>query len=145
MAADAETATQHAQQETARSQVAACAARAETGRVRADAGKMLDQVRAEAARERDELRADFRARAEHAERQANAYRDEPGQLHAARHDTTPPPETAAAQPALRPHGARPASRPPETGPLPRQAPRGRSDTSNQQPARAIATQIRPVD
>ena len=85
-AADAETAAQHAQQETARAQAAARAAQAETGRVRADAGKMLDEVRAEAARERDELRTDLRARAERAERQADAYRDELGQLRAASHD-----------------------------------------------------------
>jgi hypothetical protein len=43
---------------------------------------MLDQVRAEAARERDELRADLRARAERAERQADAYRDELSRLRA---------------------------------------------------------------
>ena len=82
-AADAEAAARQAQQETARAQAAARAAQAETGRVRADAEKMLDQVRAEAARERDELRADLRARAERAEQQADAYRDELGQLRAA--------------------------------------------------------------
>jgi hypothetical protein len=58
------------------------AALAETERVRADAGKMPDQVRAEATRKCDELRADLRARAERAERQADAYRDELGQLRA---------------------------------------------------------------
>ena len=81
-AADAEAAARQAQQETACAQAAARAAQAETERVRADAGKILDKVRAEAARERDELRADLRARAERAERQADAYRDELGQLRA---------------------------------------------------------------
>ena len=57
-AAAAEDTARHAGKETAR------AAQDETGRVRADVGKMLGQVRAEAARERDELRADLRARAE---------------------------------------------------------------------------------
>jgi colicin import membrane protein len=85
-AADAGAAAEQAQQETARAQAVGRAAQAETGRVRAEAGKMLDQVRAEAARERDELRADLRARAERAERQADAYRDELGQLRAASHD-----------------------------------------------------------
>jgi hypothetical protein len=79
-AADAEAAAQQAQQETACAQAAARAAQAETERVRTDAGKIRDKVRAEAARERDELRADLRARAERAERQADAYRDELGQL-----------------------------------------------------------------
>jgi hypothetical protein len=73
-------AARQAQQETARVQAAARAAQAETERVRADAEKMLDQVRADAARERDELRADLRARAERAEQQADAYRDELGRL-----------------------------------------------------------------
>jgi colicin import membrane protein len=82
-AAAAEDTARHAGQETARAQAAARAAQAETERVRADAGKMLDQVRAEAARERDELRADLRARAE---RQADAYRDELDRLRAASHD-----------------------------------------------------------
>ena len=41
---------------------------------------MLAGFRAEAARDRDELRADLRARAERAERQADAYRDELAQL-----------------------------------------------------------------
>ena len=85
-AAAAEDTARHAGQETARAQAAARAAQAETERVRADAGKMLDQVRAEATRERDELRADLRARAERAERQADAYRDELDRLRAASHD-----------------------------------------------------------
>jgi hypothetical protein len=44
---------------------------------------MLAAFRADAARDRDELRADLRARAERAERQADAYRDELTQLRAA--------------------------------------------------------------
>jgi hypothetical protein len=49
---------------------------------------MLAGFRADAARERDELRADLRARAEHAERQADAYRDDLAQLRAGTsHDT----------------------------------------------------------
>lgn len=49
---------------------------------------MLTGFRAEAARDRDELRADLRARAERAERQADAYRDELDQLHTTvGHDT----------------------------------------------------------
>ena len=49
---------------------------------------MLTDFRADAARDRDELRADLRARAEHAERQADAYRDELAQLRAGvSHDT----------------------------------------------------------
>ena len=43
---------------------------------------MLAGFRADAARDRDELRADLRARAERAERQADAYRDELAQLRA---------------------------------------------------------------
>jgi hypothetical protein len=58
------------------------AARAEAGRVRAASDKILADFRADAARERDELRADLRARAEHAERQADAYRDEFARLRA---------------------------------------------------------------
>jgi hypothetical protein len=51
---------------------------------------MLTGFRAEAARDRDELRADLRARAERAERQADAYRDELAQLRAGIvHDTDP--------------------------------------------------------
>ena len=57
-----------------------CSARAETGRARADADKLLAQCRAEAAREREEMRADLRARAERAEREADAYRAELAQL-----------------------------------------------------------------
>ncbi|HUY49181.1 MAG TPA: hypothetical protein VMV92_26255 [Streptosporangiaceae bacterium] len=75
-AATAQDAARQAQQETARAQEAAQAAQAETQRVRADAERMLDHSRADAARERDELRADLRARAERAEHQADAYRDE---------------------------------------------------------------------
>jgi hypothetical protein len=87
-AAQAEHATQLAQQETARAQAAEQAARAETSRVRADADKMLTGFRADAARDRNELRIDLRARAEHAERQADAYRDELAQLRAGTsHDT----------------------------------------------------------
>jgi len=44
---------------------------------------MLASFRADTARDRDELRADLRARAERAERQADAYRDELTQLRAA--------------------------------------------------------------
>jgi hypothetical protein len=62
------------QQKTARAQAAAEAARAERGRARADAKKMLAQWRAEATREREQMRADLRARAERAEREADAYR-----------------------------------------------------------------------
>ena len=59
-----------------------------SGRVRADAEKMLAGFRADAARDRDELRADLRARAERAEHQADAYRDELDQLRAGtNHDT----------------------------------------------------------
>ena len=50
---------------------------------------MLVGFRADAARDREELRADLRARAERAERQADAYRDELAQLRAqTSHDTT---------------------------------------------------------
>jgi ElaB/YqjD/DUF883 family membrane-anchored ribosome-binding protein len=55
---------------------------ASTGRVRADAEKMLAGMGADAVRDRDELRADLRARAERAEQQADAYRDELAQLRA---------------------------------------------------------------
>ena len=92
-AAQAEQAARLAQQEAARALAAAEAARAETGRVRADADKMLAGFRADAARDRDELRADLRARAERAEQQADAYRDELAQLRAEtqpRHATQPP-------------------------------------------------------
>jgi len=87
-AAAAEQAARLAQQDVARAQAAEQAARAETGRVRADAEKMLATFRADAARDRDELRADLRARAERAEREADAYRDELTQLRAqANHGT----------------------------------------------------------
>ena len=95
-AEQAEQATQLAQQEAAGAQAAAEAARAETGRVRADADKMLAGFRVDAARDRDELRADLRARAERAERQADAYRDELAQLRAGTgHDTGTTPEQDA--------------------------------------------------
>jgi hypothetical protein len=55
------------------------AAKAETGRVRADADKMLVGFRADAARDRDESRADLRARAV----RADTYRDELAKLRAA--------------------------------------------------------------
>ena len=42
----------------------------------------MAQFRAEAARERDELRADLRARAERAEREADAFRAELAQIRA---------------------------------------------------------------
>jgi colicin import membrane protein len=88
-AEQAEQATGMAQQETARAQAAEQASRAEADRVRADADKMLTGFRADAARGRDELRADLRARAEHAERQADAYRDELAELRAQPgHDAT---------------------------------------------------------
>jgi colicin import membrane protein len=85
-AEQAEQAARLAQQEATRAQAAEQAALAETGRVRADADKMLAAFRADAARDRDELRADLRTRAERAERQADTYRDELTQLRAA----TPP-------------------------------------------------------
>jgi hypothetical protein len=105
-AAQAEQATGLAQQETARALAAEQAARAEAGRVRADADKMLAGFRADAARDRDELRADLRARAEHAERQVDAYRGELAQLRAAAsHDAG---TTAAAR---TPRRTRPATQP----------------------------------
>ena len=53
---------------------------------------MLASFRADAARDRDELRADLRARAERAEHQADAYRDELDQLRAeTSHHTDSPP------------------------------------------------------
>ncbi len=85
-AGQAEAAASLAQNEAARSQAAADAARADTGRVRADADKMLASFRDDAARDRDEMRADLRARAERAERQADAYRDELAQLRAGTSD-----------------------------------------------------------
>jgi hypothetical protein len=52
------------------------------------AGQMLASFRADAAHDRDELRTDLRARAERAERQADAYRDELAQLRVGTsHDT----------------------------------------------------------
>ncbi len=81
-AEQAEEAARLAQQEAVRAQAAAEAAQAETDRVRADADKMPASFGADAARDRDELRADLRARAERAERQADAYRDELAQLRA---------------------------------------------------------------
>jgi len=69
-----------------RAEAAATAAHAETERVRVDAARVLGEARADAAREREELRADLRARAERAERQADAYRDELAQLRAASPD-----------------------------------------------------------
>ena len=43
---------------------------------------MLASFRADAARDRDELRVDLRGRAERAEREADAYREELTQLRA---------------------------------------------------------------
>jgi len=82
-AEQAEQAARLAQQEASRAQAAEQAALAETGRIRADADKMLAAFRADSARDRDELRADLRTRAERAERQADAYREELTQLRAA--------------------------------------------------------------
>lgn len=82
-ATEAKAAVAEARQDIARARAAAGAAQAETERVRADAARMLGEARADAAREREELRADLRARAERAERQADAYRDELAQLRAA--------------------------------------------------------------
>src|ERR1019366_5854496 len=82
LAAEAEQAAQLAQQEASRAQAAAEAARAESGRVRADAEKMLTSFRADSARDLRALRTDLRARAERAERQADAYLDELAQLRA---------------------------------------------------------------
>ena len=93
-AGQAEQADRLAQQEAIRAQAAEQAALAETGRVRTDADKMLAAFRADAARDRDELRADLRARAERAERQADAYRDELTQLRAA---TGPVTDTTASR------------------------------------------------
>src|ERR1039457_5677193 len=72
-AAEAEQATRLAQQEISRAQAAEHAARAETGRVRADAEKLLADFRADAVRDRDEMRADLRAAPDRAEPQAVAY------------------------------------------------------------------------
>ena len=110
-AAPAEQAARLAQQEATRAQASADAARAETGRVRADVEKMLAGFRADAARDRDrdKLRADLRVRPERAERQADAYRDELAQFRAqTSHDTdtttvgrTPPRTRQATQPEPR--------------------------------------------
>lgn len=81
-AAQAEQAAQLARQEVSRAQAAEQAAQEENARVRAAAEKTLASFRADATRDRDEMRADLRARAERAERQADAYRDELAQLHA---------------------------------------------------------------
>ena len=67
---------------------------------------MLAAFRSDAARDRDELRADLRARAERAERQADAYRDELTQLRAA---TGPVTDTTTASATL--PRARQATRP----------------------------------
>ena len=80
-AAQAEQAAQLARQEVSRAQAAEQAAQEENARVRAAAEKTLASFRADATRDRDEMRADLRARAERAERQADAYRDELAQLH----------------------------------------------------------------
>jgi chromosome segregation ATPase len=85
-AAEAKAAAVEARQDIARAEAAAQAAQAETERVRADAGRVLGEARADAAREREELRADLRARAERAEHQADAYRDELAQLRVASPD-----------------------------------------------------------
>jgi len=79
-------AEQRAQAAEADRDAAVAKAQAETERVRADAARVLGEARADAAREREELRADLRARAERAERQADAYRDELAQLRAASPD-----------------------------------------------------------
>ena len=98
----AEAVTEQAKQEATRAQAAAEAAQAETKRVRADAERTLTQARADDARERDELRADLRARAERAERQADAYRAELDRLRIASADPEPtePPAKPARQQEL---------------------------------------------
>jgi hypothetical protein len=50
------------------------------------AGQMLASFRADAAHDRDELRTDLRARAERAEREADAYQNELAQLRAGTSD-----------------------------------------------------------
>jgi hypothetical protein len=76
--------------------------------MRAGAEKILASLRAEAVHDRDELRADLRARAERAEREADAYREELTQLHAqAGHDTDIP--SASRTPT--PWRPRPAAQP----------------------------------
>ena len=99
-----------ARQDATRAQAAETAARVETERARGDAERMLAQFRAEAACERDELRADVRARAERAEREADAYRAEPAQVRAgAGHDADA--KTARAG-HIRQFGHQPEARPP---------------------------------
>ena len=71
--------------------------------IRADAEKTMGEARAEAARERDELRADLRVRAERAEQQADAYRDELAQLRAASRAAG----TGTVRSLPRPRGAQP--------------------------------------
>ena len=66
---------------------------------------MLASFRADAARDRDELRADLRARAERAEHQADAYRDELDQLRAG---TSPQTDITTSR---TPRRARPATQP----------------------------------
>jgi colicin import membrane protein len=100
--AGARAAAVEARQDIARAEAAAQAAQAETERVRADAGRMLGEARADAAREREELRADLRARAERAERQADAYRDELAQLRT----VSPDPVAAEAPPKRARRGTR---------------------------------------
>jgi len=93
---------QQAQRDATRAQAAETAARVETERARGDAERMLAQFRAEAACERDELRADVRARAERAEREADAYRAEPAQVRAgAGHDADAKTARAGHIPAVR--------------------------------------------
>ena len=72
---------------------------------------MLTGFRADAARDRDELRIDLRARAERAERQTDAYRDELVQLRAGTsHDT----DTTASR---TPRRTRPSTQPQPASPL----------------------------
>jgi hypothetical protein len=71
------------------------------GWVRADADRMLAGFRVDAARDRDELRADLRARAERAEHQADAYRDELAQLRAAASRDTDATATSGTPPRTR--------------------------------------------
>jgi hypothetical protein len=79
-AAQANQAAQLAQPEVSRAHAAERAVREETAWIYAHAEKTLAGFRADAARDRDEIRADLRARAERAERQADAYREELAQL-----------------------------------------------------------------
>ena len=109
-AAEAKAAAVEARQDIVRAEAAAQAAKAETERVRTDAGWMLGEARADATREREELRADLRARAERAERQADAYRDELAQLRA----VSPDPVAADAPPKPARRGTRAQSAPART-------------------------------